>query len=104
MKKLVKKIKTIPSRLVFIATLWVYSLLIPTILSFLNVMIVGLLDINIGNGFVQNFNTIWFGFYYDGKVFEVLAWRWHLFFMFVVFGLTFIENLHKIFVEAEEKM
>ena len=104
MKKLVRKLKSIPSRIIFIIKLWVHSLLIPIILSFLNVMIVGLLDVNIGNGFVQNFDSIWVGFYYNGKVFEVSAWRWHLFFMFLVFGLTFIENLHKIFVPVEEKI
>ena len=103
MKKLVKKIKSVPKRLLFVIKLWVYTLLIPLILSVLNIMVVGLLDVNIGNGFKSNFDSIWVGFYYDGKIFNVLSWRWHLFFMCLVFSLTFIENLHKLFLETEEK-
>ena len=102
MKKLVRKIKSVPKRIVFVLKLWVYSLLIPLILSALNIMFVGLLGISIGKGFFENFYSIWLGFYYDGKFFNVNSWRWHVFFMFVVFGLTFIENLHKILSGQED--
>lgn len=72
-------------------TFRIYSLtlIIPLVLSIVNILFVGILGIESNHSFIYNFKVIWFDYYIGGTLFEVAAFKYHLMLLLTSFGISF---------------
>jgi hypothetical protein len=71
-------------------TLKLYSLtlIIPLVLTILNVLFIGIIGLESKFGFLMNFKIIWIDYYFTGSLLNIAAWRWHLGLLFCSFLFT----------------
>lgn len=79
---------------VFITTFQVYSLtlVVPIVLSIVNIIFCGILDFHSIYGFLGNFRLIWIDYYFTGELIGVMAYKWHLALLFIFFLLSLTKN------------
>lgn len=68
--------------------LYSLTLIIPIILSLMNIVVVGILGMHSNYGFLMNFKVIWIDYYITGHFINIVAWRWHLSLLFMSYIFT----------------
>lgn len=72
--------------------LYALTLVLPLVLTIMNVLLVGILGIETTYGFLMNFKVIWVDYYFTGSFLNIDAWRWQLGLLFCAFLFTKISD------------
>jgi hypothetical protein len=80
-----KMIVTLKDDLLDSIKLYSLTLVLPIILTIMNIVIVGIIGFETTSGFWMNFKLIWIDYYITGSIVEIDAWRIHLGLLFCSF-------------------
>jgi len=68
--------------------MYALTLVLPIVLSIMNVIFCGILGVETKFGFWINFKVVWIDYYFTGSLLDIEAWRWHLALLFSLFIFT----------------